>query len=261
MDESSTCAIVTGGGRGIGESIALRLAQDRPVILVGRTVADLEKVSGAIADQGGLAIACAGDIADPLTAAQAVALANDRGWAPVHLVCNAGMGKTGTTATFDPDLWRRIFDVNVHGSFHFVQACLPAMLERGSGTICIMSSLAGVQGVAFDAAYSATKHALVGLARSLALEYGKLGIGVFALCPSFIESDMTQRTIRGVMKRRGLTEADAVRRVAEKCPARRILESQEIAEAIAALVAGDVAAAVQLAEAGGYPLIPSVANP
>jgi NAD(P)-dependent dehydrogenase (short-subunit alcohol dehydrogenase family) len=247
-------AVVTGGGRGIGRAITLRLARESPVVVVGRTPADLNAVCAEAQDSGGEAAPCIGDIADPATAAAAVGLVRSRGWVVQHLVCNAGMGKSGPTAEFDADLWRRIFEVNVHGCFHLVRACLPDMLARGAGTITIISSLAGVTGVAYDAAYSASKHALVGFARSLALEYGKRGLTVAALCPSFVESDMTRRTVRGVMRRHGLAEAEAERRVADRCPAKRILPAEEVAEVVALLGAGDLGAAVDLAARGGYPV-------
>jgi NAD(P)-dependent dehydrogenase (short-subunit alcohol dehydrogenase family) len=255
-EELVTAAIVTGGGRGIGRSIALRLARDMAVVVVGRTPADLDSVCSEIAGSGRTAAPCVGDVADPATAAAAAALVRSRGWSLAHLVCNAGSGKGGPTAEFDPALWRQIFDVNVHGCFYMVQACLPQMVERQRANITLMSSLAGVAGVAYDAAYTASKHAVVGLARSLALEVGKRGVTVVALCPSFVESDMTRRTIRGVMRRHNLSEEDAERRVAEKCPARRILPAEEIAEVVALIGAGQLSAARDLAARGGYPIIP-----
>jgi NAD(P)-dependent dehydrogenase (short-subunit alcohol dehydrogenase family) len=250
-----SAAIVTGGGRGIGRAITLRLARSAPVIVVGRTEDDLMSVCAAIADKGGVGIPCTGDIADAATSRRAVELAQSNGWTVGHLVCNAGMGKGGKTETFPLDLWRRIFDVNLHGCFQFVQACLPQMLARSAGTITIMSSLAGVRGVAYDAAYTATKHALVGLARSLVLEYRGRGITTVALCPGFVAGEMTTRTIRGVMSRRGLSEALAEQRVASKCPAGRILPPEEVAEVIALIADGRLADAEALAGRGGYPLI------
>jgi NAD(P)-dependent dehydrogenase (short-subunit alcohol dehydrogenase family) len=217
-----SAAIVTGGGRGIGRSITLRLAREQPVVVVGRTESDLQQICNEVELAGGTAIACVGDIADRQVALDAVASAHDRGWSIQHLVCNAGIGKSGSTAEFDPGLWQRIFDVNVHGCFHFVQATLPDLLKHSNGVITIVSSMVGLTGVSHDAAYSASKHALVGLAKSLALEYRKQGLTIAALCPSFIESEMTDRTIQSLMRRQGLSKEDAMKRIADHCPGRRI---------------------------------------
>jgi NAD(P)-dependent dehydrogenase (short-subunit alcohol dehydrogenase family) len=241
--------IVTGGGRGIGRAITLRLTREGPVVVVGRTPADLESVCREVAEGGGEAEPCAGDVAEPATAERAVGLAAARGWAVRNLVCNAGIGKRGPTETFDPETWRRIFDVNVHGSFHFVRACLPPMLEQGRGAIVLMSSVAGVRGLAYDAAYSATKHALVGLARSLALEYGKRGIVVVPLCPGFVASEMTDRAIRGLVERQGLSEDESTRKIAATNPQRRIIPAEEIAEAVALACSG------LIPSLGGHPLM------
>ena len=249
-----TAAIVTGGGRGIGRAISLRLIQDLPLIVGGRTKTDLDSLCLECAERGGVAAACVGDIADPATASAAVELAHSYGWTIQHLICKAGMGKSGATEKFDPDLWRRIFDVNIHGCFHFVQACLPDLLSAGGATITIISSMAGVTGVSHDAAYCASKHALVGFARSLAMEYSKSSLTIAALCPSFIESEMTQRSIQGLMKHRGLTELAATQRISDHCPAKRILPAGEIAEAVALLGTSQFEAAEALAKLGGYPI-------
>jgi len=251
----SSAAIVTGGGRGIGRAISIRLARSMPVIVVGRTESDLDAVCTECDQNNGIAIPIVGDISDRRTSHRAVALVKSRGWELQHVVCNAGIGKSGPTSGFDPDTWCRIFDVNVHGSFYLIRESLPILTERPGSAISIISSLAGTTGVAFDAAYSASKHALVGLARSLVKEHAKDGLIVAALCPSFIESDMTERTIRGVMRRRGLSHEDAEKRVAERCPARRILSAIEVAETVALVGDGDLERATIHAKQGGYPLI------
>jgi len=227
-----------------------------PVVVVARTDEDLTAVGQEIQTGGGLSAACKGDVADAATAAQAVRLADERGWWINHLVCNAGIGKSGPTESFDPNSWRRIFDVNVHGAFAFIQACVPAMLTRSTGTISIISSIAGLRGVPYDVAYSASKHALVGIARSLAIEYRKRGVSVYALCPSYVESEMTQRTVRGMMKRRSLTEVEARQRIADKTPSKRIISAEEIGEVIVNLTSGDIDLARHIAKSGGYPIIP-----
>ena len=240
MTNAALATIITGGGRGIGRSITLRMARDGPVIPVGRTPDDLDAVCRDVLNTGGVAVPCAGDVCDPDSAGRAVALAQGHGWVVRNLVCNAGVGKGGPTEAFDLAVWRQIFDVNVHGSFYFVRACLPMMLEQGRGAICLMSSLAGVKGVAYDAAYTSAKHALVGLARSLALEFGKRGIVAVPVCPGFVAGEMTDRTIRGIMRRQGLSEADATKKVAGASPQRRIMPPEEVAEAVALICSGAV---------------------
>jgi len=250
-------AIITGGARGIGKAIALKLTTAQAVVLVGRTETDLQQVCAQIVASGGTAVYCVGDVADPATATSSVAILRAQGWTLRHLVCNAGIGKSGATESLDGTAWTRVFDVNVHGCFHMVRACLPELLNQEGAAITIISSLAGVRGVAYDAAYTASKHALVGLARALALEYRKRGLSVAALCPGFIESDMTQRTIRGVMRRQGLDEGQARQRIAQRSVAGRILAAEEIAEAVALLGSQQFQAAQLLAARGGYPIVGS----
>jgi NAD(P)-dependent dehydrogenase (short-subunit alcohol dehydrogenase family) len=238
MQHPGEATILTGGGRGIGRAISRRLACLTPLVLVGRTASDLESARLEVEAAGGQAVCCPGDVADPQTAEKAVRQTHKQGWTVRNLVCNAGLGKTGPTATFDRELWKRIFDVNVHGCFYFIQACLPEMIQRGHGVICLMSSISGVKGYKYDAAYTASKHAVVGLARALAAEVGKHGIVVVPLCPSFVESEMTTRTIQALMQRRSVSEAEARRVVEETSPQRRILPAEEVAEMVALVCSG-----------------------
>ncbi len=242
-------SIITGGGRGLGRVIAERLAADTVVIVVGRTEADLVVTCQSIEANGGEAIWLAGDVSDPATAKRAVQLAHEQGWTVRNLVCNAGIGKSGPTHEITPTAWRTTLATNVDGSFWFMQACLPEMMKQHGGTISVISSVAGVKGYAYEAAYTASKHALVGLAKTVALEYDKLGIICVPVCPNFIEGEMTNRTIQGVAKRRGISVAQARAIVAESTPQRRIIPVQEVAETIAQLCSG------QLAVANGEPLI------
>lgn len=238
--KNGATSIITGGGRGIGRAIALRLAEDTNIIVVGRTEKDLVSVCEEIKKSGGDADYFMGDIANPETAAKTIALLKDKDWKVKNLICNAGVAKGGKTETFDKELWREMFDVNVHGNFYFVQAVLPEMLKNKKGTICLISSIAGVKGYKNIAAYTATKHALVGFARSLALEYGKHGIVAVPICPSFVETEMTLRTIRGLMERHGISESDARARVADATPQKRIMSPEEVAEAVAFVCFGKV---------------------
>lgn len=240
MAGTNITSIITGGGRGIGRAVALRLAKETAVVIVGRTEADLAATAQAIKASGGSAAYVVGDVRDPGTAVAAVAEAATGGRTIRNLVCNAGIGKSGATESFDMTLWREIFEVNVEGAMRFVQACLPPMLAAGRGTICFMSSIAGIKGYSRSAAYCASKHALVGLARALAQEHGKRGIVAVPVCPGFVEGEMTDRTVRGLMERRGIGEKEAREKVAAANPQRRILMPEEVAEAIAFACSGAV---------------------
>ncbi|HTK59984.1 MAG TPA: SDR family oxidoreductase [Candidatus Baltobacteraceae bacterium] len=234
--------VITGAGRGIGRAAALRLAGGGPLVLVGLTQAHLDAVANDILARDGKAIAVSGDVADPATSARAVEAAHAEGWTVGALVASAGIGKGGPTHEILEEDWKRLFDVNVHGAFHFVRAVLPDMLAAGQGAICLVSSTAGVKGYAYAAGYSATKHALVGLARSMAKEYGKRGIVTVPICPGFVDTDMARHTIEGLMKHRGIGEAEAREKIARVNPQRRILPPEEVAEAIAFVLSGNVPA-------------------
>lgn len=238
MKQDKIVTVVTGGGRGIGRAIALRMARQTAVMLVGRTEADLIATRTAIEEAGGIADYYVGDVAVRDTAFATVEKIHASGNKVGNLVLNAGMGKTGASHEFDPKLWLQIFDVNVHGSFWFVQACAPDMIEAKAGSITVISSTLGLKGCAFDTAYTATKHAVVGMARSLALEYAKHGITVVSLCPSWVESEMTTRSINGLAGRKGIGVDEARRIIEATSPQNRILPAEEVADMVALVADG-----------------------
>jgi NAD(P)-dependent dehydrogenase (short-subunit alcohol dehydrogenase family) len=233
-------SIITGGGRGIGKAISERLAQDSAVLIVGRNRPDLEDTCAAIQQSGAKALFLTGDVSNPEVARAAVEMCRRDGFHIRNLICNAGIGKSGPTASFDLQTWNDIFAVNLTGSLHFIQSCLPEMVEQKAGTICFISSIAGVKGYAYTAAYNSSKHAQIGLARSLALEYGKHGISIVPICPSYVESEMTRRSISGVMNRRGVSEKEAEEVIKRTNPQRRIIPQAEVAEMVAFVCSGRV---------------------
>lgn len=224
--------IVTGGGRGIGRSLCMQLAKKYAVLVIGRTESDLQDVCAAIRKDGGQAEYLVGDVQQQEVAQAAIAKVSCHDWQLHAVICNAGIGKSGSTHELSDKQWRETFGVNVDGSFYLSQAALPVFMKQKSGVICFINSLAGLKGYAYEAAYVATKHAIVGLTKTLALEYGKHGITSIAICPGFVESDMTNRTIKSLASRRGIDESEA-RAVIEKVnPQRRIIPQQEIAEMV-----------------------------
>lgn len=234
----ATATIITGGGRGIGRAIALRMAQETAVLVVGRTEEDLQSLCQEINNRGGLADYLVGDVSRHATAKRAVAKVKKNGWQLRNLVVNAGIAKGGAAHTFDRKTFKEIFAVNVDGAFYFAQECLPVMMEQKAGTISFINSISGVQGFKYDSVYTASKHAQIGFAKSLALEYAKHGIVVVPICPHFVESDMTRRTVAGLVRHRGITEAQAEDIVKNTNPQKRIIPAEEVAEAVALVASG-----------------------
>lgn len=232
------CTLITGGGRGIGRACALRMAKEGPVFIVGLTESNLQAVCEEVRNAGGKADYLVGDVADRSVSLAAVAKIKEHGWLVRHLVCNAGIGGGGAMASFDPQKWMRVFDVNVHGSFHFIQACLPSLLEQKAGSICLISSTLGVKGYKYDSCYAATKHAQVGMARSLGMEVAKHGVVVVPICPSFVDTDMVKKMVSNQMKHKGMTQQEAETFLAERSPQKRIIPAEEVAEAVALVASG-----------------------
>ena len=235
MDANSV-TIVTGGGRGIGRAIALRMARETVVMIVSRLPQNNLTTAREIHENGGLVRCANGDVADPVTAMACRSYSKDL--KVRNLICNAGIGIGGPTERFYHPDWRRMFDVNVHGAFYFIQAFLPEMIKNGGGNIILMSSTAGLSGLKRGMAYSATKHALIGMAKSLSLEHAKHGIRCVAICPNFVEGGMTDRTIQNIAKYHKISEDEARQIIISSTPEKRMIPQEEVAEVIATICNG-----------------------
>lgn len=230
-----SCAIVTGGGQGLGRAIAKRLALDQPVILVGRNNAALLDTKRLIETQGGRAEVVCGDVRKTQTIADCKATLSQLLWKVDILICNAGVGKSGITHEISDETWEDIVSTNLTSVHQWCRALCPPMLAHGRGTVCLISSIAGLKGVAYDSAYAASKHALVGLGRSMALEYGKNGVAVQIVCPGYIDGEMTARSISALASRKNITASHARTLIAKQNPMREIMSPDDVAEIIAFL--------------------------
>jgi NAD(P)-dependent dehydrogenase (short-subunit alcohol dehydrogenase family) len=230
-------ALVTGGGRGIGRAIALRLARDGlTVVIAARTLEQVEAAAAAARETGARALALGLDVTDPASIASAVQRAAGELGAIDVLVNNAGIAASAPLARTDPALWERHLSVNVTGPYLLAQAVLPGMLERGWGRVINVASLAGLLGAPYVTAYTASKHALVGFTRALATEVAGKGVTVNALCPGFVATDMAWNGARNIVAKTGRSFEDAVQALADMNPGGRLIEPDEVAEAAAALV-------------------------
>jgi 3-hydroxybutyrate dehydrogenase len=242
-------ALVTGGGRGIGREIASALARaGATVTVLGRDRATLDDAVAA----GAAHFAVVADVADQAAASAAIAQAAGR--QPIDiLIANAGVAESAPFGKSDAALFRRMMDVNFMGVVHTIQAVLPSMRDRSYGRIVAVASTAGLKGYAYVSAYSAAKHAVVGLVRSLALELATTRVTVNAVCPGFTDTDLVAGSIDTIMKKTGRSHEQAVAELAKHNPQRRLVSPAEVADAVVWLC-GEGAGAITgqaIAVAGG----------
>ena len=187
-------ALVTGSSRGIGRAIAAQLAREGYAVCINyieqREAA--EALAAQLQAEGCQALALQADVADR-GAVNAMVTKIEAAFGPVTLlVNNAGISHQGLFQDVDDELWDRYFAINVTGARNTIQSVLPHMLHEKSGCIINISSIWGLRGASCEVAYAATKAALVGLTRSLALELAPSGIRVNAVAPGGIETDMVR---------------------------------------------------------------------
>lgn len=188
-------ALITGASRGIGRASALALAREGAAVLLQATSAErLQDLGERIEATGGTALTCAGDVADPDTAARAVAHALDRFGRLDILVNNAGINTRSSTLDMPLADWTRVMDVNLNGTLHFCRAALPGMIRARSGCIVNVSSTTAKTPHRNAApAYGASKAAVNYLTMHLAHEMAPHGIRVNAVCPGPVETDMSRQ--------------------------------------------------------------------
>lgn len=216
-------ALVSGAGSGIGAAIARVLAEGgAEVTLLGRRADALEATRATLPGAGHRCVVA--DVTDPTTFGsfgRVDLLVNNAGQAP-----SAPFGKT------DAEHWRSVLDVNLMGTVHLTQACLPGMRERGHGRIVNVASTAALVGYAYVTAYCAAKHAVLGLTRALALEVAREGITVNAVCPGYTDTPLLDGALANITAKTGADADDARAKLAAVNPQRRLVTPEEVAQAV-----------------------------
>ena len=223
-------ALITGAGTGIGEAISRRLHREgHAVTLVGRRSEPLETLSQALGKQS---FAVTGDVTDRAEIELAFEAAKTQ-FGDVEILVNcAGMAPTAPFHRVDFADWQRTMDVNVNGVFHCTQLALESMLENNWGRVVNIASVASLRGFPYVSGYCASKHAVLGMTRALALEVATQGITVNAVCPGYVDTDIVRNAIAGIVSKTGRTEADAMQHFTESNPQGRLVEVTEVASAV-----------------------------
>jgi NAD(P)-dependent dehydrogenase (short-subunit alcohol dehydrogenase family) len=230
--------VVTGGSTGIGLAVARALLRDgAEVCITGRNAQRLEQAREQLqAEAGSKVLAQAFDVADRQACLAAVAALQAQ-WGTIDgLVNNAGVYKAAPFLQLEPADFEGLFQTNVMGCVHLLQAVLPAMIERRAGRIVNIASSAGKWGSANQAAYNTSKHAVVGLTRCVALEMARHGITVNAVCPGLVDTEMADQMLPTLARLNGL-ELPAMQAAAmARIPVGRAVRPEEIAGLVAYLL-------------------------
>jgi NAD(P)-dependent dehydrogenase (short-subunit alcohol dehydrogenase family) len=232
---------VTGGGRGIGRAIALAFAEPGATIgIAGRSAGQLAETAREIRTRGAESIVLTMDVTDANAVSVGFAELTARTDRVDVLINNAGIGGGQPVLGSDESAWRRIIDTNVVGTYLVTRAALPRMDD--GGRIVNMTSVLGRFGVPGYTAYCASKHAVIGFTRALALELAPRAITVNAVCPGWVDTDMAVEGMTLGAQARGTTYEDFRRRALKAVPIKRIIQPDEVARVVRFLAAPESSA-------------------
>lgn len=228
--------LVTGGGRGIGAEIAKTLARDGASVAVSaRTESEVKSVVEAIRAAGGDARYFLADLAQPDQALELVPRVQAEMGPIDFLINNAGIGSSAPVVKVSLEEWNRVFAINVTATFLCTQAALPKMIERRSGRVVNVASVAARFGARYLAAYAASKHAVLGFTRCVAAEVAAHGITANAVCPGFVDTDMVAESVTRIVEKTDLSAAEALETIKNQSPQKRLLTTPEVASLVTLL--------------------------
>ena len=232
-------AVVTGAGRGIGAAVARALSgEGARVVVAARTTREIEEIASELRVRGGQAWAVACDVTEEASVLDLGREARRILGAVDVLVNNAGDSASAPLRKIALADWERMMDVNATGTFLCTREFAPEMAGRGWGRIVNVASIAGLEGAKYVAHYCAAKHAVLGFTRSVALEFAGTGVTVNAVCPGYVDTPMTERTLATVEARANLPREEALAAVLASAGQDRLVTAEEVAAAVVDLCVG-----------------------
>jgi 3-hydroxybutyrate dehydrogenase len=223
-------AVVTGAGRGIGRSIALALAAaGADVALSARSSDELERVAEELRALGRRALTLPCDVTDAAQVGRMAAEAIEGLGGVDILVNNAGAAASHKFLDHPDELWHLMLAVNLTSVYYVTKAFVPHMVAQRSGRIITIASIASKVGSRYIAAYTASKHGVLGLTRALAAELVAHNITVNAICPGYVDTPMTDTNIANIVRRTGMSAAQVRETFAQTSPQERLIAPEEVA--------------------------------